>query len=186
MLHVVGVSEATRQSGMAWEKLCTGNRLILTIGTATRSKEDFISLLKSKNVSAIVDVRRFPTSRFEHFKRAELEKTLKENGIRYVYMGDKLGGYRKGGYQQYTESEDFRQGIAEVEKLATDSRIAIVCAEKFPWRCHRRFIAEHLEKLGWEVIHIIDEERWWRPKDSTGKGGGWRAESGQIAEYEGE
>jgi len=158
---------------MACENLGTGTRLILTIGTGTRSKQDFISLLKSNDVSAIVDVRRFPTSRFAHFKGAEFEKMLEENGIGYVYMGDKLGGYRKGGYEAYMESEDFKQGIAEVEKLASASRVAIVCAEKFPWRCHRRFIATYLEKLGWKVIHIIDEERCWIPKESVVRSSGW-------------
>ncbi|MGQ9604504.1 MAG: DUF488 domain-containing protein [bacterium] len=143
----------------------SGAGLIFTIGTSTRSKEDFISLLESNCISVVIDVRRFPTSRFEHFKKPEFERILEESGIRYFYMGDELGGYRKGGYEAYMKTEEFEQAVAQVASIASSARIAIVCAERLPWRCHRRFIASYLEKLGWKVIHIIEEQKQWKPKD---------------------
>jgi uncharacterized protein (DUF488 family) len=35
----------------------------------------------------------------------------------------------------------------------------ILCAERLPERCHRRFIARSLEERGWKVAHIIEENR---------------------------
>jgi len=52
-------------------------------------------------------------------------------------------------------------GVKKLEKVAWERRAAIVCAERFPWRCHRRFISLELEKQGWQVIHIIDQGRDW-------------------------
>jgi uncharacterized protein (DUF488 family) len=42
----------------------------------------------------------------------------------------------------------------------------ILCAERFPGRCHRRYIADQLERDGVEVIHILDENRIWQPQRS--------------------
>jgi len=36
---------------------------------------------------------------------------------------------------------------------------AILCSELLWFRCHRRYIAEALVKLGYQVIHIFDENR---------------------------
>lgn len=145
------------------------SRVIFTLGTGTRSKQEFISLLKSNQVTAVVDVRRFPTSRFEHFKKREIELMLEANGVRYFYLGDRLGGYRKGGYQAYMLTQDFDQGITELEKIATQERVAIVCSERFPWRCHRRLIASHLGQRGWQVFHIVEQGKFWKPKPFANK-----------------
>ena len=50
---------------------------IYTVGTANRSKEEFVLLLHSFGIEAVVDVRRFPTSKFAHFRREELEEMLR-------------------------------------------------------------------------------------------------------------
>jgi uncharacterized protein (DUF488 family) len=42
-------------------------KLIYTLGTSTRSWDEFVRLLKGRSIEAVVDVRRFPTSRFEYF-----------------------------------------------------------------------------------------------------------------------
>jgi len=137
---------------------------IFTIGHSTRSFEEFLSLLKQFKISILVDVRRFPTSKLEHFKKEKLEDFLKREGIEYIYLGEKLGGYRKGGYKRYIETEEFMEGIKELEKIAEKGRTAIMCAERFPWRCHRKYISMVLEKRGWKVAHILDHERVWIPK----------------------
>ena len=147
-----------------------GNKLIYTLGTSTRSPEEFIELLTGHGVQVVVDVRRFPSSRFEHFRKEELARLLSEAGIDYVYMGEELGGYRRGGYQNFITTSEFQTGIRRVEKVALEKRVAIVCAERFPWRCHRRFIALELEKQGWQVNHIIDQERDWLPKKRPNPG----------------
>ena len=111
-----------------------------------------------------MDVRRFPTGRFEHFCRENLEVLLPEADISYVYMGEELGGYRRGGYRNFTATSQFQAGINKLEEIVHQKRTAIMCAERFPWRCHRRFIALELEKRGWQVNHVIDIGRDWVPR----------------------
>ena len=139
-------------------------KLIYTIGSSTREIEDFIALLRKFKIQALADVRRFPQSRFDHFLQKNLSLELGNCGIRYFYLGDTLGGFRKKGYEDYTQTQKFACGIEELKKIASQFVTAFMCAEKFPWRCHRRFISQHLEKDGWRVIHILDEERTWEPK----------------------
>ena len=131
---------------------------IYTIGTANRSKEEFIRLLHSFGIEAVVDVRRFPTSKFAHFRREELEEMLREEGIAYFFC-EALGGFRKGGYRKHMLSEEFQNALKSLEMLAEKRKVAILCAEKLYFRCHRRFIADALVQRGHEVIHIIDERR---------------------------
>lgn len=127
---------------------------IFTVGHSNRGMGEFIRLLKEAGVEVVVDVRRFPKSKFEHFNRENLENSLKEAGIDYFYLGDKLGGFRKGGYENYTKTEDFKEGIAVLVEIARRRPTAIMCAEKLFFRCHRRFIAKKLEEMGFEVIHL--------------------------------
>jgi len=139
-------------------------RLIYTLGTGTRSLEEFVSLLKQFEVEAVIDVRRFPGSRFAHFVRDNLARTLPDEGVEYYHLGDALGGYRKGGYEAFVASEGFRHGLENLERIAGERISAVVCAERLPWRCHRRFIGSELQRRGWRVIHVIDDRRTWVPK----------------------
>jgi uncharacterized protein (DUF488 family) len=84
---------------------------IWTIGHSNRSIKYFLDLLEEQEIEVLVDVRRFPTSKVEHFKREEMERWLGEHGIEYVWMGEELCGCRRGGYKAYTKTEQFREGI---------------------------------------------------------------------------
>jgi len=138
-------------------------RVTYTIGTSTRTADEFLSLLKLHNIELLIDIRRFPTSRFEHFKKENLKTLLESNGIEYVYLGEKLGGYRRLKYIEYTKTEEFKTALMELENNLTRKNSVIMCAERFPWRCHRRFVSIELQKRGWDVLHIIDEKRIWKP-----------------------
>jgi len=138
------------------------SKKIYTLGTSNRDEKQFIDILKHYNINAIIDVRRFPTSRWEHFKKEKLQRLVEKESIRYFYLGKKLGGYRKEGYKKYTQSKFFQEGIKKLEKIALQRNSTILCAEKFPWRCHRRFIAKALQDRGWKVTHIIDKKRVWK------------------------
>jgi uncharacterized protein (DUF488 family) len=140
---------------------------IYTVGTSTRSAEEFTRLLTSRDVSVVVDVRRFPFSRFEHFSSENFSRFLRHDDIDYVHMGELLGGYRRGGYQAFITSSEFSEGMDKLIQIASRSMVALVCAERLPWRCHRRFIGSELEKKGWQVIHIIDQERDWQSKRTS-------------------
>lgn len=150
-------------------------KVIFTLGTSVRPPEEFLDLLQSHHVSVVTDVRSFPTSKFEHFRKDRLAELLRRADIRYVYLGRQLGGYRSGGYEAFTKTDRFRRGVDKLEQLGSHNRTAIVCAERFPWRCHRRFIASELESRGWRVHHIIDPGRDWVPSD-RGQAGRHRAE----------
>lgn len=115
-------------------------------------------MLEAYQIEAIADVRRFPTSKHKHFKQENLKASLNRSGIEYHHVTE-LGGYRKGGYKKYMETEDFEKGLLFVDKLATSKRVAIMCAELLFFRCHRRFIADALKLRGHTVIHIIDDKR---------------------------
>lgn len=144
-----------------------GRQRIYTLGTSTRCLEDFFAILRSYGIHAIVDVRRFPKSgTYPQFNRENLEKAALEQGFSYHWFGESLGGYRKGGYEAYKQTTAFQAGIERLDRLARDASAVAVCAERLPWKCHRMHISRSLMEKGWEVIHIIEADRTWQPKEN--------------------
>ncbi|KYH39313.1 MAG: hypothetical protein AYL28_000880 [Candidatus Bathyarchaeota archaeon B23] len=147
---------------------------VYTIGHSNRSLDEFLGLLEEYGIEAVVDVRRWPTSsRYPHFNGERLCEALEGRGVEYLWLGDVLGGYRRrglgeaspnkgwsrGGFRNYADyalTEEFRRGLRRTLELAGERRTAIMCSERFYWRCHRRIISDHLLARGVEVIHIID------------------------------
>lgn len=133
-------------------------KVIYTIGYDARPINEFIGLLKYYGIRCVVDVRRFPKSRFPEYNRENLCRLLESNGIRYIWLGEKLGGFR-GGYIRYMGTREFWEGIKSLIEVAESMDvIAIMCRERIPWRCHRRHIASALKTLGYRIIHIIDKD----------------------------
>ena len=150
----------------------SGRYLVYTLGTSLRGLEEFLGILRWYGVEVVFDVRRFPRSRLSHFGRDELRRALEGEGIEYVYLGEELGGYRKGGYERHMETEDFGRGIGIIEETAKRKRALILCSERFPWKCHRRFIGDELRRRGFSVLHIIDKGREWKGRGMhQGRGG---------------
>lgn len=58
------------------------------------------------------------------------------------------------GFADYMLTEDFAAGLEELRKLAAQGRVALMCAEAVPWRCHRSLIADALTARGAKVEHI--------------------------------
>jgi uncharacterized protein (DUF488 family) len=139
-------------------------KTILTMGTGNRTLEEFILLLRSYSIEMVIDVRSFPKSKFPHFAGETLAQSLGEAGYGYSFLGKELGGYRTGGYEAYMQTYDFLRGMDLLERLAGRCRCAIICAERLPWQCHRRFIGRSLRERGWTVEHVIDEGRLWEQK----------------------
>ncbi len=132
-----------------------------TVGHSNRSLEELIRLLRKCSIKVVVDVRRFPTSKMcPHFEREALRGELSKRGIEYVWLGESLGGFRRGGYEKYMETEEFVRGMEELlSVLESGKRAAILCKERLWFKCHRRFISDVLVGLGYRVIHLIDEEK---------------------------
>jgi len=151
---------------------CESPRTVHTVGHSTRAIETFVSLLETHAIQLIVDVRRWPASRrYPHFNREALASSLNSNGVDYLWRGD-LGGFRKpssespntawrvGAFRAYADfmlTEEFEQIIRAVENTATTKRIALMCAEAVPWRCHRQLLADTFLVRGWSVRHIMDD-----------------------------
>ena len=139
-------------------------KIIFTLGSGNRTLEEFLQLLRTNAIEMVIDVRSFPTSKFPHFKKEALSQSLGENGLGYSFLGKDLGGYRKGGYEAYLQTYDFLQGVELLERVAARCRCTILCAERLPWRCHRRFIGRSLQERGWKIVHIIEEGRVWEDR----------------------
>ncbi|HET8552946.1 MAG TPA: DUF488 domain-containing protein [Gammaproteobacteria bacterium] len=150
------------------------NKLVLTIGHSTRSFDELVALLKTHKVARLVDVRTVPRSRRNpQFNRETLGDALGPEGIAYTHE-EALGGLRKTrrdspntgwrnasfrGYADYMQTDEFAAGMDELVALAERERIAIMCAEAVPWRCHRSMIADALVVRGFSVEHILSGER---------------------------
>ncbi len=140
-------------------------RVTWSLGTSTRTAAEFVALLRVHGIEQVADVRRFPRSRrHEQYNREAFARLLKRAGVSYRWLGDALGGYRAGGYEAYTATGAFADGMTQLEQMAADRPTAFVCAERLPWKCHRRFIGQALADRGWDVRHIVEEGRTWQPR----------------------
>jgi len=138
--------------------ICISSKnIIYTIGYGGRRFENFLNLLKKHGINQVIDVRRFPKSKYSEYVRENLEQELPKLGIGYVFMGDTLGGFRRG-YQEYMKTEAYMRGIKDLLDLAKRGRIAIMCLERSPKGCHRRYISQTLQDLGVKILHIIRDD----------------------------
>jgi uncharacterized protein (DUF488 family) len=132
--------------------------IVYTIGYWGRTINELIETLRSLDVKFVVDVRRFPSSKISEYKKEFLEEVLPKHGLSYVWLGKELGGFRRETYEKFKESPQFMEGINKLISLLENGNIAILCKERKPQYCHRRYISEFLEKIGFRVKHIIDAE----------------------------
>ena len=95
---------------------------------------------------------------------------LTEAGIRYVWMGDRLGGkprdpelYGSDGAVDYAvvrATPRFQTGMELLEKTAAASITAIMCAEEDPMHCHRwLLLGPAMAERQMEVLHIRGDGR---------------------------
>ena len=148
--------------------------VVLTVGHSTRPIAEFIALLAAHSVTRLIDVRSVPRSRPNpQFNGDMLPATLEAAGIRYEHIAG-LGGFRRTnsespnmgwrnasfrGYADYMQTTEFAQNLASLMQLAKQERVAIMCAEAVPWRCHRSLIADALVVHGLRVEEIISQTR---------------------------
>jgi uncharacterized protein (DUF488 family) len=143
---------------------------ILTIGHSTRTLDEFVRLLEAYGVTLVVDVRTVPRSRHNpQFNKETLPSSLKKYGIKYIHMPD-IGGLRRPkpdsvnlawrnksfrGYADYMQTKEFTDNLLKIIALAKENRLALMCAEALPWRCHRSLISDALVVRHVKVEHII-------------------------------
>ena len=148
--------------------------VVLTIGHSTRTIDEFIRLLQAHRAKCVVDVRTVPRSRHNpQFSKDSLPGSLMNAGLGYVHLLG-LGGLRHAkrdspnvgwrnasfrGYADYMQTPEFEQSLEELIRLAKQERIAIMCAEAVPWRCHRSLIADALLVRGIRTEDIMSPTR---------------------------
>jgi uncharacterized protein (DUF488 family) len=57
------------------------------------------------------------------------------------------------------QTPEFAKGLEELIQLAARERIALMCAEAVPWRCHRSLIADALFVRGVRTEDILSPTR---------------------------
>ena len=124
---------------------------LFTIGHSNQALDHFLSLLQGHGIEAVADVRTVPWSRYvPQFNAKALGAALASRGIDYVPLGRELGG-RPAGDEFYDEegrvlygrlagSAAFQDGLDQVLARARTSRIALLCSEEDPGRCHRHLL----------------------------------------------
>lgn len=157
----------------------------LTLGHATRPIDDFLAFLRKHRVALVADVRTVPRSRANpQFSREALEASLHGAGTRYAHL-PALGGLRRPrrdspnsgwqnasfrGYADHMQTSEFARGLDELLALAESvgatggtggngSRVALMCAEMVPWRCHRSLVADALLARGHAVDELIGDSQ---------------------------
>ena len=144
---------------------------LYTIGHSRHAIDTFIDLAENFGISLFIDVRGQPYSRFNpQYNRERFRDALAEHGIDYSWLGDRLSGrpteakfYGVDGkvlWHELSRWPALHEGLTEVLERAASERLALVCAEEDPMRCHRRFLlTPPLTERGARVLHIRGDSR---------------------------
>jgi uncharacterized protein (DUF488 family) len=148
-----------------------GETTVYSIGHGNKKIDDFIKELKNFEIQFLLDIRSKPFSKWNpQFNQNELKFKLEANGIKYVFVGDTLGGlpvdrscYDYNGkvvYDLIKEKNFFKEGL---ERLTTayekQIKLAIMCSESKPEECHRsKLIGQELLKKNISLKHIVSDK----------------------------
>jgi uncharacterized protein (DUF488 family) len=142
---------------------------LFTVGHSNHPIEHFLALLRRHGVEAVADVRSRPYSRFvPHFGKERLARTLADQGVGYLFLGQELGGkparddppQARLDYQTRTREPSFVQGIEILLHAAAERRVALLCRERDPLDCHRlHLICRYLEPMDLDIRHILPDGR---------------------------
>jgi uncharacterized protein (DUF488 family) len=129
------------------------------------TQKSFVDILTSFKIDIVVDVRSSPYSKFvSHFNREDIKRSLIENGMRYIFLGDYIGGkprdkkyYENGkvNYMRVAQGDRYSEGINRIIEMNNENNLVLMCSEEDPYTCHRHnLITQTLVKKGLEVTHI--------------------------------
>ena len=159
---------------------------VFTIGHSKHPIEKLLDLLRQHGVEVLADARSQPFSRFSpQFSRKALERAVTEASIRYLFMGDLLGGrpetrecYDAEGNVDYdrVEAQEFCQrGIERPLDGITRFHVCIMCAEEDSSHCHRRLLVTRtLVRRGIDLRHVrgtgaVESESELRARERAGQ-----------------
>ena len=136
------------------------------LATEVRSIAELIEVLHQHEIAYLIDVRSAPYSRYKpEFSKAPLSNELERHGIRYVFMGDALGGrprrrnvlrQRKVDYEKVKTTAFYQRGIQRLHTAFMQQQsVVLMCSEGKPEECHRcKLIGATLTTQDIPVIHI--------------------------------
>ena len=143
---------------------------IYTIGHSNIPLSEFLSLLEKHKIESVVDVRSRPVSKYvPHYNKGMIEYYLKTAGVGYHYIADEVFGNRLGGFPKDPECYEhdsvsyeavrtrkwFQEALSELMEYANERKVALLCAEENPYRCHRHnLLTQSLLAKGVAVCHI--------------------------------
>ena len=147
---------------------------LYTIGHSTRDLAEFSRVLQAHEIHVLADIRAFPMSRrHPQYNREALELWLPEIGLEYRWV-QALGGRRKKildespnvalrndsfrNYADYMLTPQFQDAVQELLQAAENRRIAIMCAERVYFQCHRMMVSDYVVAHGHRVLHIDSEK----------------------------
>lgn len=144
---------------------------IYTIGYGAREINELVAVLRSFNIAYLIDIRSKPYSSFKpDFSKQALASHLEQAGIRYVFMGDTLGGQPdtpdcyvdgKVDYEKVAQQPFYQTGIGRiVEAFRQQQLVVLMCSEGRPEQCHRtKLIGRTLAKEGVALAHIDENDQ---------------------------
>jgi uncharacterized protein (DUF488 family) len=143
---------------------------IFTIGHSTHPIDTFITMLAHHGITRVLDVRTVPRSRHNpQYEMEALRRSLAASEVGYTHV-PALGGLRRPlkdspnagwrsssfrGFADYMQTPAFAAAVDALVGMLEKERIALMCAEAVPWRCHRSLIADALALRGFCVSHIM-------------------------------
>jgi uncharacterized protein (DUF488 family) len=154
------------------------HRLICTIGFTGKSAEEFFALLRDAGVECVVDVRQHRVGQLSGYaKHPDLEFFLKKIA-KISYAHEPLLAPTVDVRKKYQESKDWdayergyllllkeRRVPWALETSSWGAKIALLCSESEPEKCHRRLAAELLAG-NWraagddvEIRHLVAKRR---------------------------
>ncbi len=139
---------------------------IFTIGFTKKSAEEFFTILKNSAVKRLVDVRLNNISQLAGFtKKDDLRYFTKAIcNIEYVHVpdlaptADILDKYKKAKSPDWLQYEREFTQLLKARQIETMPKElldggCLLCSEEKPEHCHRRLVAEYLQKR-WRDVDI--------------------------------
>lgn len=157
----------------------------LTVWTVGHSKHEitgFIEIISMHEIEVIVDVRTSPFSKMApQFNKELLRAALATSGVDYIHMGESLGGrpsqddfYDAKGhvfYDMMAETTEFKSGILRLTQGMERFRVAVMCSEASPEKCHRTLLVGRvLQKIGHRVVNILPDSSSEEQEDLNAQG----------------
>lgn len=139
---------------------------LFTIGYEGLTIDGFILNLLSWKIDIVADVRLNPISRKPSFSKTSLAQALSNHQIQYLHFRELgtpqalraevtgTGNYSKFmlNYRKFLETK--LPVLQELHQLVRSRKVALMCLEKDPQKCHRSVLAVALKEINGNGLRI--------------------------------